>query len=121
MVIQAENKSKKNFLEKIGRRNIIVACAVLLIGAVVWVNWLLFDVEEEGYSGYGDGSGTVNAQGNENEAEDSYFATVQISRERTHYSLKLCLLRIKSVDFILQLLFSGHAACFLCKCFVVCN
>jgi len=83
MVIQAENKSKKNFLEKIGKRNIIVACAVLLIGAVVWVNWLLFDTEEDGYSGYGNGTGTVNAQGIDNDSEDSYFATVQVSRERT--------------------------------------
>ena len=83
MVIQAENKSKKNFLEKIGKRNIIVACAVLLIGAVVWVNWLLFDTETDGYSGYGNGSGTVNAEGIGDGATDSYFATVQVSRERT--------------------------------------
>ena len=81
MVIQAENKTKKNFMEKIGRRNLIVACAVLLIGAVVWVNWMLFDAEEEGYPGYN--SGAVNAEGNESNGEDSYFATVQVSRERT--------------------------------------
>ena len=81
MVIQAENKSKKNFMEKIGRRNLIVACAVLLIGAVVWVNWMLFDTEEEGYPGYN--SGAVNAEGKESNGEDSYFATVQVSRERT--------------------------------------
>lgn len=85
MVIQAENNSqKKNFIERIGKRNVIIACAVLLIGAAVWVNWMLFAGEEDGYTGYGDKAGTVNAAGDaSNTAEDSYFATVQVSRERT--------------------------------------
>lgn len=84
MVIQAENNSsKKNIIERIGKRNVIIACAVLLIGAAIWVNWMLFAGEEDGYTGYGDNSGTVNATGNSAEAEDSYFATVQVSRERT--------------------------------------
>ena len=83
MVIQAENTNKKNFFERIGKRNIAIACAVLLIGAAVWVNWMLFAGEEDGYTGYGDGSGTVDASGGSQNAEDSYFATVQVSRERT--------------------------------------
>ncbi len=83
MVIQAENTSKKNIFEKIGKRNIAIACAVLLIGAAIWVNWMLFAGEEDGYTGYGDGSGTVNAAGDSENSGDSYFATVQVSRERT--------------------------------------
>ena len=85
MVIQAENNTgKKNFIEKIGKRNIVIACAVLLIGAAVWVNWMLFAGEEDGYTGYGDNAGTVNAAGEGDKSEgDSYFATVQVSRERT--------------------------------------
>ena len=82
MVIQAENANKKNFFERIGKRNIAIACAVLLIGAAVWVNWVLFTGEEDGYTGYDDGSGTVDASGDAG-AADSYFATVQVSRERT--------------------------------------
>lgn len=85
MVIQAENNtSKKSFIEKIGKRNLLIACAVLLIGAAVWVNWLIFAGDEDGYTGYGDNSGTVSANGNTNDAtEDSYFTAVQVSRERT--------------------------------------
>ena len=82
MVIQKENTPKKSFIEKIGKRNVIVACAVLLIGAAIWVNWMFFAGEEDGYKGYDDVSGTLNA-GTSDEAEDSYFATVQVSRERT--------------------------------------
>lgn len=83
MVIQAENNvAKKNFIERIGKRNLVIACAVLLIGAAVWVNWLFFAGEEDGFGGYGEGAGTVSATGGASEA-DSYFSTVQISRERT--------------------------------------
>ena len=53
MVIQAENNvAKKNFIERIGKRNLVIACAVLLIGAAVWVNWLFFAGEEDGFGGY---------------------------------------------------------------------
>ena len=83
MVIQAENTSKKSIFEKIGKKNIAIACAVLLIGAAIWVNWMLFAGEEDGYTGYDDGSGTVNAAGDSQDKDDNYFATVQVSRERT--------------------------------------
>jgi stage III sporulation protein AH len=82
MVIQAENKSKKSFIEKIGKRNVIAACAVLLIGAAIWVNWMFFATEEDGYKGYDDVSGNLSAS-QQSGAEDNYFATVQVSRERT--------------------------------------
>ena len=81
MVIQAENRSKKNIFEKIGKRNIAIACAVLLIGAAIWVNWMLFAGEEDGFGGYDNGS--LDASGDVANNEDSYFATVQVSRERT--------------------------------------
>lgn len=84
MVIQAENNTaKKNIIERIGRRNVIIACAVLLIGAAIWVNWLLFAGEEDGFGGYAEGAGTVNADGGSSSNADSYFSAVQISRERT--------------------------------------
>ena len=85
MVIQAENNTtKKNLIERIGKRNLVIACAVLLIGAAIWVNWMLFADPDDGYSGYGDNSGTVNATGEGDKTlDDSYFATVQVSRERT--------------------------------------
>ena len=85
MVIQAENKTKKNIFEKIGKRNLIIACAVLLIGAAIWVNWMIFAGDEDGYTGYDDASGTLNNAGDASASntQDSYFATVQVSRERT--------------------------------------
>ena len=81
MVIQAENTTKKSFFERIGKRNIIVACAALLIGAAVWVNWMFFTDGDDGYKGYDDVSGNLSQSSDSN--TDSYFATVQVSRERT--------------------------------------
>ena len=84
MVIEKENvkKSPANILAKIGKRNMIIMAAVLLIGAAVWVNWLFFADGDDGYGGYGDVNGGVaDATGAETEG-DSYFATMQVSRKR---------------------------------------
>ena len=83
MVIEKENvkKSPANILAKIGKRNMIIMAAVLLIGAAVWVNWMFF-ADDDPADGMGDGLTNVSGDA-ETEAEgDTYFATMQVSRKR---------------------------------------
>ncbi len=82
------------FMEKIGKRNIIIACAVLLIGAAVVLNFVLFSGSDtpDGYDGYDQPSGSLGAtdgtddgEDDGNEDEDStgtYFSATQVSRQR---------------------------------------
>jgi len=85
MVIERDNtqKSPKNLLEKIGKRNIIIMAAVLVIGAAVWLNWMLL-ADNDGYDGYDQSGGMTDVSGGaETDAEgDTYFATMQVSRKR---------------------------------------
>ena len=84
--IQQPNKFQK-ILEKIGKRNIIIACAVLLIGVAVLMNFILFSGanKDNGYDGYDQPSGNIsdNTDG-ENNATDvnAYFSATQVSRQR---------------------------------------
>ena len=93
MVINDKIKAIKNFFMKSGKRNLIIACSVLLIGAAVWVNWLVFSNDDNDGFDYTGGTGMSGeldnsknpTSGNENNgstAVDSYFATVQVSRQR---------------------------------------
>ena len=93
-------ESVKQFFEKIGRRNLAIAGAVTLIVAAVAVNWVIFkdDGGEDGYkydasagmsTDYGTNlnTGTVGAEttkptGSEADPTDSYFSTVEVSRQR---------------------------------------
>jgi stage III sporulation protein AH len=83
MVIEKKKPMEKvkSALLKIGKRNMIIMAAVLLIGAAVWMNWMLF---ADNSSADGAGDGLANVSGNaETEAEgDTYFATMQVSRKR---------------------------------------
>ena len=85
----AEPRSPGKFrtlLTKIGKRNAIIACSVLLIGAAVWLNWMLFagNEEKDGYDGYDQPSGNVQTGGDINAPADSgtYFSATQASRQR---------------------------------------
>ena len=83
--IQQPNKFQI-ILEKIGKRNIIIACAVLLIGVAVLMNFILFSgTDTDGYDGYDQPSGNLsdNAE-DENSATDAnaYFSATQVSRQR---------------------------------------
>ena len=83
MVIEKENtqKSPVGILAKIGKRNMVIMAAVLLIGAAVWVNWMFF-TDSTPVDGTGDGLANTSGQV-ETEAEgDTYFATMQVSRKR---------------------------------------
>ncbi len=94
MAVNDKFQKVKEFFTKAGKRNLIIACAVVLIGAAVWLNWLFFAEDNDGYtystntgmSGELDNSknptsGEGNTSAGTNET-DSYFATVQVSRER---------------------------------------
>lgn len=73
----------KDFLAKIGRRNLIIIGAVLLVGVAICLNWVLFaGNDNDGYD-YGDGSGTAgNVVENETDEVLAYFASTQVSRDR---------------------------------------
>ena len=83
--IQQPNKFQM-ILEKIGKRNIIIACAVLLIGVAVLMNFILFSGanKEEGYDGYDQPSGNISDNAGDSTATDvnAYFSATQVSRQR---------------------------------------
>lgn len=95
MAINDKIKAVKNFFTKAGKRNLIIVCAVVLIGAAVWMNWMFFsndDGDGYTYSGSVGMSGELDnsknpTSGNTDGTEavgnsDSYFSTVQVSRQR---------------------------------------
>ena len=94
MAVNDKIKAVKNFFTKAGKRNLIIVCAVVLIGAAVWLNWMFFSDDGDGYtySGSTGMSGELDnsknpTSGDEAETDaaaipDSYFATVQVSRQR---------------------------------------
>lgn len=80
-----------SILEKIGKRNAIIACAVILIGAAVWLNFILFTgTDNGGYDGYDQPSGSISDSLNNDQNGDSadkdsnstYFSATQVSRQR---------------------------------------
>ncbi len=82
----------KGVMERIGKRNLIIACAVLLIGAAVVLNFVLFagtGDANDGYDGYDQPSGNIgsadggsNEDENEKDSASTYFSATQISRQR---------------------------------------
>ena len=100
--MNAQNKMEqvKAFLERIGKRNLMIAGAVLLIGVAVVLNWVFFtssgggdgfsyDASAGMTSGYGT-TMTTTAVGSLDTSEpsdvlgevDSYFSSVEVSRQR---------------------------------------
>ena len=94
-------ESVKQFFEKIGRRNLVIGGAVALIVAAVAVNWVIFRDDgagDDGYkydasagmsTGYGTtlntgavGEETAKPTGGEADSTDSYFSSVEVSRQR---------------------------------------
>ncbi len=79
------------FCRKIGKRNFIIIGAVLLIATAVVVNVMIFAKEDDGYD-Y-DQSAGMDTDGNtgtttppsddSQQTTDSYFSSVQVSRQRT--------------------------------------
>lgn len=93
-------ESVKQFFEKIGKRNLVIAGAVALIVTAVAVNWIVFrdDGGDDGFkydasagmsTDYGTtlNTGTVGDEtskptGSDADPTDSYFSTVEVTRQR---------------------------------------
>lgn len=75
-------RGEDGIFSKIGRRNLLVICAVLLIGGAVMLNFFLFT---GGDSVDYDGSGMTDATPNEelsSPTTDTYFAAAVLSRDQ---------------------------------------
>ena len=78
----------KTIILKIGKRNLIVAASVLLIGVAVLLNFLLFTgTSNPGYDGYDQPSGNISddlTNGNDTPTDNdsTYFSATQVSRQR---------------------------------------
>ena len=77
-----ENKLKA-FFKKIGLRNLIIICAVLLIGTAIGVNYVLYDVEDPSKDVDIDLDGTdINDMLNNDPNASNYFAQTALSRKQ---------------------------------------
>ncbi len=92
MSFKEKTQPIKDFFMRSGKRNLIIACAVVLIGAAVWLNFIFFSGSGDGYdyagstgmSGELDNSKnpTSGATDAGSAESDSYFTTAQVSRQR---------------------------------------
>ena len=71
-------------IERVGKRNLIIAGAVLLIGVAVALNFALFTGNKEGGYDYDQPSGNITDNGSNNTTDTAaeYFAATQVSRQR---------------------------------------
>lgn len=85
MVVEQKINPVKNFFLKIGKRNLIIIGAVVLVATAVCLNIALFNkTSKDGYSGYQEPSGIVGDTNNNSSqnVSDNYFASAQVSRQR---------------------------------------
>ena len=97
MVYEQEQASPaKKFMEKVGKRNLVIAGVVLLVGLAVVLNVVVFaGRDNDGFDGYDKNSGMSSSYGDETTAasaeqndtptqstDDSYFSSTQVSRAR---------------------------------------
>lgn len=92
MVGEKIKKSAENIaqgIKKVGKRNIVICAAVLLVAAAVCINWVLYSggddpVEDlpSGNEQTGENTQTGTETDPETENVASYFASVQISRQQ---------------------------------------
>ena len=85
-LIEVENESfidkVKGFFAKVGKRNLIIIGAVLLVGVAICINWVLFsEPVDDGYD-YNSGSTGNNIEDNTTSEVLAYFASTQVSRDR---------------------------------------
>ena len=85
-----------DFFKKMGKRNLIIAGAVIMIGLAVYVNWIFFagDNKDDSFdydqsagmnTNYGTTLGTGSNTGDQNSTSadaNSYFSSVQVSRQK---------------------------------------
>lgn len=85
-LIEVENESffekVKEFFAKLGKRNLIIIGAVLLVGVAICLNWVLFaEPADDGYD-YNAGASGDDVEGDETSEVLAYFASTQVSRDR---------------------------------------
>ena len=85
-----------DFFKKMGKRNLIIAGAVIMIGLAVYVNWIFFagNTTDDSFhydqsagmnTNYGTTLGTGSTTGEQNSTAtdvSSYFSSVQVSRQK---------------------------------------
>ena len=81
--VEEENffEKVKEFFAKIGRRNLIIIGAVLLVGVAICLNWVLFANNNDDGFDYNEGAGAEVEENQTNEVL-AYFASTQVSRDR---------------------------------------
>ncbi len=77
----------KSAFAKIGKRNLIVICSVLLIGTAICLNLMLFSDKNDKNEGVGIGTGVQSGDASyagsvTKEDDDAYFAASVVSRQR---------------------------------------
>lgn len=92
----------RGFFGNIGKRHLVIAGTVLLIGAAILVNWMMFSdsAKTDGYDGYQSASDLITSYGGSDsealsaeqsesggansvdDVSDQYFASTQVSRQR---------------------------------------
>ncbi|MBQ3482752.1 MAG: SpoIIIAH-like family protein [Clostridia bacterium] len=76
-------KKEKRRLPKIGRRSVIITCAVLLIAAALVLNIILFGMGEGTVDPATPSGEEIEGEGNTTLVEgDGYFSATQVSRQR---------------------------------------
>ena len=94
----------KAIIVKIGKRNLIIAAAVLVIAVSVLLNFILFSgSDSDGYDGYEQPSGNVSEtptpDTNTGNTENTYFSATQVSRQRARdEALEVLQAVVDSVD-----------------------
>lgn len=87
MKFEKEFGSIKKFFAKIGKRNLIIVCAVLLVGIAVAVNWTV--LAQRAKSAGQTPADTTPVNGNAEDTNvaadksDSYFSAAAVSRQRS--------------------------------------
>ena len=75
----------KKGLKKIGLKNIVVALAIVLIGAAVYVNWQLFGgpkVHNPDKAPNAEQAGSVNPDAEQGGKTEDFFASAEVSRKQ---------------------------------------
>lgn len=86
MVIEQKINPVKKFFMKIGKRNLMIIGAALLVCAAICLNVVLFssNANDDSYKGYDEPSGSTgdNVSNDGQSVSENYFASAQVSRKR---------------------------------------
>ena len=88
MKTQTAKEKLSSFFKKVGRRNLIIAASFLVVAVALVASVAMFGKDDGGFD-YSQGVGmngsnpSENLNQNEKPAEDTYFSSVAVDRERT--------------------------------------